>query len=176
MKRINFTSEYLDAFRIWAIRIDSMVGIERQEGRIFTATNGFNIVSLNNPAFDHDFDNGVEEKNLYIHGGDKWLDDTLIIFKNQNNFDSCVAALNAFNEAHSEPEVPTEWSGHDVLPVRRKSGKLVFLRYDVDISTAQNYQRFQGYLYRSSDGQYRRKWIIVNIPGAELVGVLWAKE
>ena len=72
--------------------------------------------------------------------------------------------------------VPTEWGGHSVMPVRRQFCKLVFLRDDVDIHAAPSYQRFQGFLYRSSDGQYRYEWIIVNAHGSELVGVLWAKE
>ena len=170
MKRnIRFTAGCVEHLDIGALRIDSMEGIERGCGHLLTAKNGVTIKSKGDPDYNSHC------KGLWVHGTNITADSRVIYFGDKNEWETAIDALNEFNEIQKKNDVPEEWSGHEVMPVRRKFGRLVFFRDDVDISTAPSYQRFQGYLYRSSDGQYRHRWSIVNIPGAELVGVLWAK-
>jgi len=172
MKRIDFESKWVEEYNMGLLKFTGMEGIERGCGLVWEVDK-WKIRSMRNPSFCL----GLQV--VFLPGIDLQYDNNIICINDKNSFDKVVGVLNAFNKAHAEPAipaVPTEWSGHKVLQIEVKHGKWFIPALHIDIHAVPSYQRFQGYMYRSSDGQYRHRWSIVNIPGAELVGVLWAKE
>ena len=177
MKRIDFESEWNEYYSVGLLRITGMTGIERGFGRIWEYE-GWVIESQAAPEF-------FPPQKLYVWGFNKLDDNQAVFFKNQDAYNKAIEVLNAFNEAHSEPETeipishtPNEYENYTVLLIKT-NGELIYFGSAQPLDVACRYKKYRGMLYRDSCGELLKKAcrdVVLEAAGFDLIGVLWEKE